>query len=904
MEQEDKKNCNPPKWASRLLKWYCSDYYVNEVLGDLYETFHIRAKRHGLFEARLYYILEVMLFFKPSIIKKSKTNSLSSKRKKRVNNIWPFMLKNHLKLAYRNTVKHKGYSAINICGLAIGIACCILIFLFVQSEFNFDQFHEKKDRIYRIVVDRQYPNRIANYAAVQPAVAQRMADDFPEVEQATRLLSITNSNRSVLVKFEDKWFDERQILFADPNFFDVFTFSLTKGNSSTALSKPNSVIITTLTAEKYFGEENPLGKTFTIGNRGDYTVTGILEKVPYNSHFQFDFLASLVTLDISQNLSAGAGWLGFGHYTYVLVKENTDPRSLEAKFPKMVKTNLGPIIEKIIGVKYDEYLASGNLYKYMLKPLTDIHLYSHREQELGINGDISYVYMFSTLAFIVLFLACINFMNLATARSIVRSKEVGIRKVLGSQRILLIQQFMTESLLQSWIAVSLGLLLAVSLLPQFNTLTGKSLLLDDLLTINFGLSILALIIVVGLFSGTYPAIYLSSFKPATILKGSFANSMKGHNLMDGLVVVQFLISTVLIAGAVVVFKQLQFMQQKELGFDKDHVIIIEKVDLLGERLETFKKDIINHSGIVSSSSLSNVPGRPFGSGASFTVQGIIENRELRSAALKAEEGFIETLSLDLISGRGFSSEIASDSMAVILNESAKKAFGGINPIGQTLNWAVDDKKIYTVVGVIKDFHFESLRDNFRPLIIFAPGGFVGNVNLLAIRVDTNDFGSIINSLETTWQKFAHEYPFSYYFLDDKINSLYHNENRTARLFGIFSGLAIMLACLGLFSLAAFIMEKRTKEIAIRKVLGASISNLLILVMNKFTKLVLIAIILGTPVAYFGMNKWLDDFAFRTELSAWIFIIIGLLLLTITFLTISYHAIKAARSNPVNSLTIE
>jgi len=902
MEDQEEKEYNPPKWAGRVLRWFCSDYYANEILGDLYETFQIRAKRNGLFKARLYYILEVILFFKPSIIKKSKKGSPSSNRK--VNNIWPIMFKYHLKLAYRNTVKHKGYSAINISGLAIGIACCIFILLFVQSEFKFDQFHEKKGRIYRVEVDRQYPNHLAKYGAIQPAVAQTMVHDYPEVKQATRLRSITLANRSVLVKFEDKWFDERQILFADPNFFDVFTFSLAKGNSSTALIEPNSVIITTQTAEKYFGKENPLGKTLTIGNRGDYMVTGIIDKVPSNSHFQFDFLASLVTLEPSQNLLAGGGWLGFSHFTYIVVKEKTDPRSLEAKFPKMVQANLGPMIERKLGVNYEGYLAAGNLYTYMLKPLTDIHLYSHREQELGNNGDITYVSMFSTLAFIVLLLGCINFMNLTTARSIVRSKEVGIRKVLGSQRKLLIQQFMTEALLQSWIAVSLGLLLAILLLPQFNTLAGKSLLPEDLLTINFALTILGLIIIVGLFSGSYPAFYLSSFQPASILKGSFANSRKGHILRDGLVVAQFLISMVLIVGAVVVFRQLQFMRQKELGFDKDQVIIIEKADLLGERLETFKNEIIYHSDIVNSTGLSNVPGQPFGSGASFTVHGIIENAGLRSAAFKAEEGFIETLGLNLTSGRGFSSKIASDSMAVILNESAKKAFGKVDPIGQTLNWAVDDKKIYTIVGVIKDFHFESLRNNFRPLLIFGPGGFVGNVNLLAIRINSNDFGSVINSLETIWQKFTPEYPFSYYFLDDKINSLYHNEDRTARLFGIFSGLAIIIACLGLFALAAFVMEKRTKEIAIRKVLGASISNLLILVMNKFTKLVMIAIIIGTPVAYYGMNKWLEDFAFRTELSAWIFIIIGLLMLTITYLTVSYHAIRAARSNPVKSLTVE
>ncbi|MCH8960782.1 MAG: ABC transporter permease [Bacteroidetes bacterium] len=804
------------------------------------------------------------------------------------------MLTNYLKIALRNLRKHKGYTFINITGLAVGLACCLLIVLFVRDELSYDRYHDNADRIYRITLDALLGEQEI-HGPISPApMAQALVNDFPEVVQATRLFTFTDET---LVRYQANRFVEERFFFGDSTFFEVFTFPLLQGDPKTALVEPNTVVLTESTARKYFGQENPIGQTLRVNEQTDYEVTGVMADVPTNSHFHFDFLGSLGTLDNSRNPI----WVSNNFRTYFLLAEGHSPEALEAKFPAMVENYAGPQVEQILGITIDQFFASGGRFAFQLQALTDVHLHSQFDFEIEPNGDITYVYAFSVIAFLILLIACINFMNLATARSANRAKEVGVRKVLGSNRRQLTLQFLMESMLLSVIALGVALVLAAVLLPVFNNLSGKALQIDYL--DGFMLSgVIGLAVLVGLLAGSYPAFFLASFSIVNVLKGQGPVGMKSSGLRSGLVVFQFVISIALMIGTAMVYRQVDFIQNKRLGFEKEHVIVLERFNALGPQQQAFKQQIQQHPNVVAVAAANTLPGRSFGD-TSFIPEGAPPEDIRNIHLLYTDFDLLETLNLELVDGRFFSRDFATDSTAIVLNEAAVKELGWTEAVGKRLvspSFSGGESQFITVVGVVKDFHFESLRQAIGPL-----GLFIGrNLNYLTVRIQPGDVSGTLAAFEAQWKTFAPEQPFTYSFLDRDVDALYQADQRTGSLFGTFALLAIMIACLGLFGLAAFTAEQRTKEIGVRKVLGASVGGIVLLLSKEFTKLVALAFVVAAPLAYFATNRWLQDFAFQADFSWWIFVLAGLAALTIAWLTVSYQSIRAALTNPVEALRYE
>ena len=806
------------------------------------------------------------------------------------------MLKNYTKIALRNLRKYKGYTFINVAGLAVGLACCLLIVLFVRDELSYDRYHEKADQIYRVTLDALLGEQEIN-APISPApMAQALVNDYPEVVQATRLFTYAGET---LVRYEDRRFVEERFFFGDSTTFDVFTFPLLRGDPETALLEPNTVVLTESTARKYFGQDDPMGKTIRVDDEFDYEVTGVMADMPENSHFHFDFLGALGTLGGSRNPM----WVSNNFRTYFILDESHTPEALEAKFPSMVEKYAGPQVEQILNITLEQFYASGGRFEFHLQALTDIHLHSNLGYEIEPNGDIAYVYAFSIIAFLILLIACINFMNLATARSANRAKEVGVRKVLGSNRRQLTLQFLMESMLLSALALVVALVLAAALLPVFNNLSGKTLEIDYfdgfLLTVVLGMAA-----GMGLLAGSYPAFFLSSFRIVDVLKGQRQAGLKSSGLRSGLVVFQFVISIALMITTAMVYRQVDYVQSKRLGFDKEHVVVLERFDALGPQQEAFKQQIQQHPNAVSAAAANTLPGRNFGD-TSFFPEGAPPEQLRNIRLLVTDFDLLETLNLDVIEGRAFSRDLSTDSTAVVLNEAAVKEFGWsiTKAVGKRLvspGFTQNDTQFLTIIGVVRDFHFQTLRDEIRPL-----GLFIGrNLSYLAVRIRPDDIPGTLAAFETQWQTFAPEQPFTYSFLDRDVNALYQADQRTGSLFGTFALLAIVIACLGLFGLAAFTAEQRTKEIGVRKVLGASVGGIVVLLSKEFTRLVGIAFVVAAPLAYLAMDRWLQDFAFRVDLAWWIFAAAGLAALAIAWLTVSYQSIKAALINPVEALRYE
>ncbi len=806
------------------------------------------------------------------------------------------MFKNYFKIALRNLKKSTGYTVINVAGLAVGLACCLLILLFVRDELSYDRYHEKADQIYRVTLDARLGEQEINGPIAPAPMAQTLVNDYPEVVQATRLFTYTGET---LVRYEDNQFIEEQFYFADSTFFEIFTFPLLRGDPETALLEPNTVVLTESTARKYFGQDNPMGKTIRVDDEFDYAVTGVVADVPENSHFHFDFLGSLGTLGNSRNPM----WVSNNFRTYFVLAEGHSPDALEAKFPAMVQKYAGPQVEEILGITVDQFFASGGRFEFHLQALTDVHLHSNLDYEIEPNGDITYVYAFSIIALLILLIACINFMNLATARSAGRAKEVGVRKVLGSNRRQLTLQFLMESMLLSVIALGVALVLAAVLLPLFNELSGKALQIDfgdaGLLAGLVGFAVL-----VGLLAGSYPAFFLASFRIVNVLKGQGQTGLKSSGLRSGLVVFQFVISILLMICTAMVYRQVDYVQTKRLGFAKEHVIVLERFDALDAQQEAFKQQIRQHPNVVSVAAAGTLPGRTFGD-TSFFPEGASPDQLRNIRLLFTDFDLLETLDLDLVDGRFFSRDFTTDSTAVILNEAAVKEFGFTleETVGKRLvspGFGEDEEQLIPVIGVVKDFHYQSLRDEIRPL-----GMFIGrNLTYLAVRVQPDDLGGTLAAFESQWQSFAPEQPFTYSFLDNDVDALYRADQRTGNYFIVFAIIAIFIACLGLFGLAAFTAEQRTKEIGVRKVLGASVLSIIVLLSKEFTKLVAIAFVVAAPLAFFAMDRWLQDFAFRVDISWPIFLMAGLAALGIAWLTVSYQSIRAALTNPVEALRYE
>ena len=804
------------------------------------------------------------------------------------------MLKNYLVVAWRGLKRQKGYSFINIAGLAIGFICCLMILLFVQDELSYDRFHEKASQIFRVTTKGRIADREFNIALSPPPLAKALKDEFSQVLQTARLYRPSDR---MLVRFKERRFNEERFFYADSTIFDIFTIPLVSGNFKTALSQPHSLVLTQTAAKKYFGSENPVGQILSVDDRIDFKITGVAEDTPSNSHFHFDFVASLTTIHLSQDLN----WFNGCLYTYALLQEDCSHQQLEAELPAFIQKYVGPQVQDVMGISIEDFFKLDNSFAFDLKPVTDIHLYSNLDYELEANGDARYVYIFSAIAFFVLFIACVNFINLSTARSSTRANEVGVRKVLGSNRSQLVRQFLAESILLSFLSLLLATVFLELLLPFFNNLTGKN------LAINLGNwlilpAIIGMTLLFGIMAGIYPAFFLASFQPISMLKGKTGPGCKSAAIRYGLVVFQFAISIMLLVGTFVVYDQLEYIRHKKLGFDKDHVLVIRRASALKQQSQAFKQALMQYPSVINIALSNYLPGKGFDMNG-FRIDESSEDELQPINQWFADHDFARTLQLEMAAGRFFSYDPARDSSSIIINESAARMLRFAEPIGQNLHTIIRGRKqTFTIIGVIKDFHYESLHKEIRPIVIRnlsdAPGEYI------SIRLGPNKLSKTLAFLEGKWKEFAPGQPFEYFFLDDSFDKLYQSEQGAGQLFTAFSIIAGFIACLGLFGLAAFSTEQRTKEVGIRKILGASVPAIIVLLTKGFTKWVLVANLLSWPVAYYFMDRWLDNFAYRTHIELWIFPVAALLALGIAVLTVSFLAVRAALANPVEALRYE
>ncbi len=799
------------------------------------------------------------------------------------------MLKNYLKIAFRNLLKHKAYSLINILGLAVGIAACLLIVIFVLDELQYDRYHTDSDRIYRATIAARINGKELNATNTCTPLAAALVRDIPEVEASTRFHHAGNFT----IRLGDKVFNEEKFLHADSTVFSVFTIPLTKGNPERALTEPFSVIISEKMAEKYFGDDDPMGKVLNTDGRVDYKITGVFKNVPPQSHMHYDFLASFNSREESRDDE----WLSNNNWTYVKLKDANGFESFQSKIQGLVIKYAGPQLKKIVGITMEEWFKNGGAYNYVFQPLTSIHLYSDLNGEVEPNGNIIYVYIFSVIAFFILLIACINFMNLATARSANRAKEVGVRKALGSMKTQLIHMFLTESVLIVLMAMTIAVGLSELFLPAFNNLSGKTLEIDLLTNPLLMIVLLTFSLVVGLLAGSYPAFYLSAFDPIMVLKGKLAGGAKGGVLRSILVVGQFSVSVALIIGTLVIRGQIDYVQSKRMGFEKEHVLIVENIWLMRDQRQSFKQAMLAVDGVENATVANGVPGQDIGNTAFYTEGHQNDPRLLWT--IRSDYDFVKTLKVEFSDGRDFSNEFATDSTSVILNEAAVKILGMTNPTNQAVYRFSEDKPL-KVIGVVKDFNFQSLHQEIQPLVILPEN----RGSIAALRIRPENIAGTIASIERVWNRFQAGQPFVYKFLDEQFDALYRAEQRVSRIVGVFAVLAILVACLGLLGLAAYTAEQRTKEIGIRKVMGATVGGIVVLLSKEFLKWVLISNLIAWPVAFYFMNLWLENFAYRIDLSLTVFLAAGIAAIVIALLTVSLQAVKAATSNPVDALKYE
>ncbi|MFC1550883.1 FtsX-like permease family protein [Candidatus Neomarinimicrobiota bacterium] len=812
------------------------------------------------------------------------------------------MIKNYIKIAFRNILKHRGYSIINISGLAIGIMAFIMIMLYVRFELSYDKNNSKAEQIYRVVTRGVLNNNEFNMAVSPAPVGAAFVEEIPGVVSSTRVRNfgfpVLRSNDKVLS--EELWFN------VDSTFFDVFDVNFLYGDPKTALNQPFTVVITKSTAERYYGTVDAIGQIMTDNSPNgfnDWTVSGVIEDPPENTHFHYDFLASL----ISYPQAAEDGiWVSNNFYTYIALDKNTTPEQVEAEFPGMVLKYAGPQIEQFMGVSWDQLVEQGAAYGFSLQPLTDIHLRSQLEYEVEPNGNIIYIRIFSIIALFILIIACINFMNLATARSANRAREVGIRKTLGSNRSQIIQQFLSEAIVLSFIAFVLAIVLVQLFLPIYNTLVGLQLQLNIFTDPVVLPTLIGLVFLVGLISGSYPAFYLASFNPVKVLKGSAMSGSSKSWLRSGLVIFQFTISITLFTGTMVVYNQLSFIQNKDLGYNKDNLVIVEKTDDISEQLEAFKNDLRQDPRIISVSNSTSLFGHGFGSTV-HQIQGEPAEHALLLSIFFTDHYYADAYEIEMVDGHYFDPMRPSDSTGVIINESAVNAMGIGDPMGRVLMRAGGgpdgEADLREVIGIMKDFHFQSMHEEIRPMAIslYDEDGYG---RYTAVRITEEDIPGTLIFIEEVWKKYAVDQAFEYVFMDDDFNQQYAAEERTKNISTVFSILALFIACLGLFGLASYTVEQRTKEIGIRKVLGASVSNIYTMLASDILKLIVISTLISWIISYMTMNRWLENFAYRIDFNHLTFLLAGLIAFIIALATVTTQAIKAATSDPVKALKYE
>jgi putative ABC transport system permease protein len=808
------------------------------------------------------------------------------------------MIKNFFLTSFRKMLRHKGFAFINVAGLAIGLAACIMILLFIVDELSYDRFHNESHRIYRITAHGVFGDNEFNSTFTPVPLAAAIYDEFPEVEQITRLL--VRPQRTIRIS-DEKTLTEDRFFYADSNFFRIFSFRLIEGDPNTALLHPGSIVLTESAAKRYFGDENPIGKTLLEDNRNTFTVSGIVEDIPGNSHFRFNALASFNSLPWHDIID----WFSRSAQTYVLIDESATSSIFHEKLNTLLYRRIGEQLPRFLGITLEEFQASGQSYGYDLQPLHSIHLHSNLQGEYEANGSITYVYLFSIIALFILLIACINFMNLSTARSATRSKETGIRKVLGATRSRLIIQFLSEALLYNLFAIILALLLIEISLPVFNHIAGKQLSLNLISNPAFALAIPAFILFTTLLAGIYPAFYLSSFEPLKVLKGQATGGMSKNRFRSLLVLFQYSISIVLMISTLVIFKQLQFIQQKDPGYDIENIIVIRQVQGLGNSRAVFKQNILQNPNIKSAAYSVDLPGDDL---ASYSM--VVAGRPLDEVnivmTLFVDYDFLETLEMKMNQGRWLQRAYAGDSAAIILNQAAIRRLG-ITDIekDRILRHATppDDDLTERIIGIVEDFHFESLHREIKPLAIYLlPEG--RSANRLSVKVHSEQISETISFLEQEWNAMQSGQPFEYGLLDTALEKFYGNDRRTRVIYAAFSILALLVASLGLYGLAAFTTENRTKEIGIRKTHGASVGSIVIMLSKEFTRWVLLANIIAWPVAYFLMDNWLDNFAYRINMPLFSFVAAGLVALVIAIIAVSSLAYKAANANPVEALKYE
>jgi len=798
------------------------------------------------------------------------------------------MLSSYLKMVFRTIRKHKGYSILNLSGLAIGMACCILILLFIQDELSYDKTHENKDRIYRLISDGEVGGSLSHFALAPFAAPPAFTQEIPEVEFYVRILQI---GRQQPITYEDKTFEEIGIFLADETFFQIFSHRFIAGNPERALEEPNSVVITEETALRLFGDEDPIGKVLEFAPIKQIHITGVIEDVPKNSHFRFNYMVSLKSLS-EQQMQGLNQWLSISGWAYLLLTEGADPAAIQTKF--------ADIVEKHTGEQARQY---GISISFLLQKMTDIHLRSNLQGEIEANSNIIYVYVFSAIALFILIIACINFMNLSTARSANRAREVGLRKMFGAYRKNIINQFLAESILLSLTALIFAVILAALALPIFNNFSGKEMSVDYLAKGIMVAGMLVLIIFTGLLAGFYPAFFLSSFQPTAVFRGKLSKGSASSLLRKILVVFQFSISVVLITCTGIVLNQIDYLKNKNLGFDKEQVMaVLVQSSSTAKNYKGIKAELLQNPNILNVSFSAVVPIRG-GELRLMIPEGKSQGETYSIYVMRSDHDFQKTYKMELLAGRDFSEEFSTDATeAYIINETAARKFGWKNEESLGKKLAFAEGRPGRIIGVVKDFHFQSLQQIIEPLALMIDEQ---NLAFVSLKINTKNVSDTLDFVKDKWGKFESNREFDYFFIDEEFASLYASEEQLSNILSFFALMAIFIACLGLFGLASFTAEQRTKEIGSRKVMGATVQNIVFHLSKEFVRWVLVANLIAWPSAYFLMrNYWLMNFPYRINPHIVTFLLAGVISIFIALITVSFQVIRAAISNPVESLRYE
>jgi len=804
------------------------------------------------------------------------------------------MYKNFLKIAFRSLWRDKFFSLLNISGLSIGIACVLLIMTYVNYELSFDKHFDNSENIYRVVIEGRFNGRDFTGVDTPSPAGGTFREQIPGVLERLRFMNMGSS----VVKYEDKVFNENRIILADETFFNVFSTRLIDGNADEVLLNKNTMAISQSAAIKYFGDEDPIGKVLRIDNREEYEVRGIYEDFPDNSHFHFDMLLSFITQEDDYNAPV---WLNQNWQTYLVLADNVTKEQIDLAMNEIAISKMAPELKQFLDMTFEDFTNAGNTFNYFLQPLADIHLKSEDYGGFEPGGDITYVYIFTAVALFILIIACINFMNLSTARSANRAKEVGIRKVMGSYRGQIIAQFIAESVLITFIAGLIGLGAATSIIPLFNDFAERQMVLDFMANLPL---VFAGSVLIGFLAGLYPAFFLSAFSPAKVLKGNLSLGMKSGGLRKVLVTFQFFISILLIIATFSVLSQLNYIQNKKLGFQKDQVLVVHNAYMLRENREAFKNSMLQSTEVQNASYSSFLPTASSRSSTVFFPNAIMDQEKgVICQNWRMDFDYVDVFGLEMASGRFFSREFATDSAAMVINETAARSMGITDLSDASIGMYNDDATAlvkYKVVGIVEDFHFETLRDQIAP-VIMRLGRSSGYISM---KLSSDNFQNSLARIENQWDELAPGQPFEYTFLDDRFTNMYEAESKLGDIFSIFAVLAILIACLGLFGLAAFTAEQKTKEVGIRKVLGASMSQLIYLMSKEVSILIMISFVVASALGYMGVNWWLQSFTYRPPVNLVVFFFAGAGAFAIAFLTMSYQSVKVARANPVNALRNE